>query len=213
MRYRDRAEAGRKLAEALAAYRDRPCVVYALPRGGVPVAVEVARSLSAPLDLMLVRKIGAPFQPELALGAVSDGDAPDIVVNEDIARLAQIDKAEISAIAAREVEEIKRRRALYLSGREPVSAAGKVAILVDDGLATGATARAGLRSLRRQAPQQLVLAVPVAPTATVEDLKPEADEIVCLQAMDDFHAVGVYYLDFGQVPDAEVIRLLSQARR
>jgi len=211
MRYRDRSEAGRVLADALASNAGQDCVVYALPRGGVPVAFEVARALSAPLDLMLVRKIGVPFRPELALGAVADGDVPEIVVNEDVAELAQLDQTMIAAAAARQMQEIARRRDLYLGGRKPIRATDRIAILVDDGLATGATARAALRAVRRQAPRRLILAVPVAPQATVESLKAEADEIVCPQVVAVFHAVGLHYQDFDQVEDAEVVRLLSEA--
>lgn len=211
LRYADRAEAGRLLAQSLARHRDQPCVVYALPRGGVPVAYEIARALHAPLDLMLVRKIGVPYQPELAMGAVADGDPPVLVLNDDIVDAIAPGKELIAEIMARESEEIERRRKLYLGGRMPLPATNRVAIVVDDGLATGATARAALRALKRQKPRRLILAIPVAPAETVAALKAEADEIVCLQVVEDFIAVGAYYRDFQQVEDDEVTRLLAMA--
>ena len=211
LRYADRAEAGRLLAQSLARHRGEPCVVYALPRGGVPVAAEIARALRAPLDLMLVRKIGVPYQPELAMGALADGDPPVVVLNDDIVAAISPSAALIDAATAREGAEIARRRTIYLGGRRPLSAADRVAIVVDDGLATGATARAALRALKRQKPRRLILAVPVAPAETVAALKPEADEIVCLQVVEDFIAVGAYYGDFRQVSDDEVTQILAGA--
>lgn len=213
MRYEDRTEAGRLLGEALGSYASQQCVVYALPRGGVPVAVEVAQALSAPLDLILVRKIGVPFQPELALGAVADGDVPETVLNEDIVASLNADDGVIADAVKREMREIARRRDLYLSGQEPIRATGRVAFVVDDGLATGATARAALRTVRRRAPQRLILAIPVAPKSTVEALRAEADEVVCLQEIEKFPAVGVYYRDFRQIGDDEVVQLLNDARK
>lgn len=213
MRYEDRTQAGQLLGEALASYANQQCVVYALPRGGVPVAVEVARALSAPLELILVRKIGVPFQPELALGAVADGDVPETVLNEDIAASLNADDDLIADAVKREIREIARRRDLYLSGREPMRATGRVAVVVDDGLATGATARAALRAIRKQAPQRLILAIPVAPKSTVEALRAEADEVVCLQEIEKLRAVGVYYRNFRQIGDDEVAELLNDARK
>jgi putative phosphoribosyl transferase len=211
LRYADRAEAGRLLAQSLGRHRDQPCVIYALPRGGVPIGYEIARALKAPLDLMLVRKIGVPFQPELAMGAVADGEPPVVVLNDDIVAAIGPGKELIAEATARECTEIARRRALYLGGRAPLSAAGRVAIVVDDGLATGATARAALRALKRQKPSRLILAIPVAPAETVAALKAEADEIVCPQIVEDFIAVGAYYRNFRQVEDDEVKRLLVAA--
>lgn len=211
LRYADRAEAGRLLAQTLVRHRGEPCVVYALPRGGVPVAMEIARALLAPLDLMLVRKIGVPYQPELAMGALADGDPPVVVLNDDIVAAISPSEELIAAAIAREAAEIARRRVAYLGGRPPLSAAERIAIVVDDGLATGATARAALRALKRQKPRRLILAVPVAPAETVAALKPEADEIVCLQVVEDFIAVGAYYREFRQVSDDEVTRILAAA--
>lgn len=210
--FQDRNEAGRQLAAALDAYRGQDCIVFALPRGGVPVAFEVARALSAPLDLIMVRKISAPFQPELALGAVVDGAEPEIVLNEDIARLLQPTPEFLRQASERELKEIHRRRQVYLCGHAPLSAAGKVAIVVDDGLATGATARAALRALRRQGPKRVVLAVPVGPSDTVEMLRREVDDLVCLSIPEGFGAVGAYYRHFPQVADAEVVALLGTCR-
>ena len=212
LRYADRAEAGRLLAKSLLRHRGQSCVIYALPRGGVPVGFEIARALHAPLDLMLVRKIGVPYQPELAMGAVADGEPPVVVLNDDIVAAVAPSEGMVAEATRRESDEIARRRALYLGGQPPLSASGRVAIVVDDGLATGATARAALRALKRQKPARLVLAIPVAPAETVASLKPEADEIVCPQVLEDFTAVGAYYRNFRQVEDGEVIRLLAQAR-
>lgn len=210
--YRDRSEAGRQLAVALDGYRGQDCVVYALPRGGVPVAFEVAKALAAPLDVILVRKIAAPFQPELALGAVVDGPAPEIVLNDGIARQLQPDPDFLHQASERELKEIHRRRQIYLCGHPPISAKGRTAIVIDDGLATGATARAALRALRRQEPRRVILAVPVGPRDTVELIRGEVDDLVCLSIPEDFGAVGAYYRNFPQVTDAEVVALLGACR-
>lgn len=208
-RFRDRAEAGRILAEVLAARAYPDPVVLALPRGGVPVAVEIARALKAPLDLVMVRKLGVPSQQELAAGAVVNGDRPVIVVNEDIAAHFGLDAAKMQALAEAQLPEIRRRRELYLAGRDPVPLAGRSAIVVDDGVATGATMRAALRAVKRHDPARLVLAVPVAAQDSLDSLREEADEIVCLATPAPFFAVGAHYDDFPQVSDAEVIRLLN----
>ncbi len=211
MRLRDRSEAGRLLAEALRPRVTPPCVVLALPRGGVPVAREIARALGCPLDLVMVRKIGAPGQPELALAAVANGEAPVLVVNEEVRRMSGVDEAWLEAAKARELEEIARRRRRYLADRAPAPVTGRTAILVDDGVATGATTRAALRAVRRRRPQRLILAVPVAPPETLSALAREADEVVCLHTPDDFMAVGQFYHDFHQVDDEEVMAALAQA--
>jgi putative phosphoribosyl transferase len=186
-------------------------VVLALPRGGVPVAFEVSQALAAPLDLVLVRKIGAPMQPELAVAAVVDGDRMELVVNEELARELGLTDAWIRGEATRQVEEIERRRRLYLAGRERVAVEGKTAIVIDDGIATGATTRAALRAVRSREPKHLVLAVPVAPAETVEALRGEVDEVVCLATPSPFGAIGFFYDDFRQVGDDEVRDLLARA--
>jgi putative phosphoribosyl transferase len=213
MRFADRTEAGRLLAARLLARRPVDAVVYALPRGGVPVAAEVARALGAPLDLVLVRKLGAPGNPELALGAVVDGAEPETVLNEDVAAITGATDAFIAAARTRELREIERRRALYLAGRAPLDPKGRTAIVVDDGLATGATARAALHALRRRGAARLILAVPVAPPPTLAALRPEADEIVSLVEEDIPRGIGAFYADFHQLDDEEVIALLAAAPR
>lgn len=210
MTFRDRIDAGQKLADALRKFAGEDVIVYALPRGGLPVGFEVAKVLHCPLDIVLVRKIRAPFQPELALGAVVDGDRPEIVLN-DFANGLEPSEEAINAAAALELKEIERRRAIYLCGRHPEAAQGRTAILVDDGLATGATARAAIRALRRQHPKRLVLALPVAPTDSLAEIAPEVDEVICLETDDHFGAVGAYYRDFTQVTDQEVVAILGEA--
>jgi putative phosphoribosyl transferase len=210
MSFADRSEAGRRLAAVLAGYRNEACVVLALPRGGVPVAAEVATALSAPLDLILVRKIGVPAQPELAMGAVVDGGKPIVVRNDDVIAITGISAAEFRAVCDRELAEIERRRSLYLGGRPAADVAGRVAIVIDDGVATGATTRAALRAIRARHPRRLVLAVPVAPTSSLDELGAEADEVVCLESHEPFGAIGWFYDDFSQVPDEEVTRILAR---
>ena len=210
MPFRNRADAGRKLAAALAAYKDERPVVLALPRGGVPVAAEVASALGAPLDLVLVRKLGVPFQPELAMGAVVDGAAPIVVRNEDVIRLSGVSEEELEAVCAAELAEIERRRERYLGTRARIDVAGRVVIVIDDGVATGATTRAALRALRRRGPKKIILAVPVAPTETLVDMREEADEVVCLEDYADFGAIGFFYSDFRQTSDSEVIVALAR---
>jgi putative phosphoribosyl transferase len=208
--FRDRSAAGQKLALALAAYRAQQPVVAALPRGGVPVAAEIAAALHAPLDLILVRKIGVPFQPELAMGAVVDGDPPLVVRNEGVIQLADIDEADFNAVYERELEEIERRRERYLGDRQRAVVAGRTAIVVDDGIATGATTRAALRATRLRNPKQLILAVPVAPTESLAAMRAEADQVVCLEDYSDFGAIGCYYSDFRQVSDEDVVEILRR---
>ena len=210
MPFSNRTEAGRKLAEALAFYKGQHPVILALPRGGAPVAAEIAAALEAPLDLVLVRKIGVPFQPELAMGAVIDGQEPLVVRNEQVIRMAEINQSEFDAIRDRELEEIERRRKLYLGNRPHPELKGQTVIIVDDGIATGATIRVALRAIRMRKPRKLILAVPVAPTQSLDELRTEADEIVCLEDYEDFGAIGLYYSDFRQISDAEVIKLLEQ---
>jgi putative phosphoribosyl transferase len=210
MSFRDRSDAGQRLAAALLKYEGQPVTILALPRGGVPVAAKAAEALDAPLDLILVRKVGVPSQPELAMGAVVDGPKPVVVRNEDIISLTRISDEEFKAVCDREFAEIERRRKTYLAGREPAPVAGRVAIVIDDGIATGATMRAALQATRMRKPRRLVLAVPVAPTSTLQDLREEADEIICLEDYADFGAIGLYYADFRQTNDREVIALLAR---
>jgi putative phosphoribosyl transferase len=207
--FADRERAGRLLGQRVAQLHLADPVVLALPRGGVPVAAEVARALHAPLDLLMVRKIGAPWQRELAVAAVVDGEHPEVVVDEDTLRLSGADRAYVDAQAKRELKEIERRRAVYLRGRAPLPLAGKSVVLVDDGIATGTTARAGLKALQRVHAARLVLAVPVAPADTIARLRGEVDELVCLSQPEFFPAVGVHYRDFHQVEDDEVIEWLA----
>ena len=210
MSFRDRSDAGHQLAVALSKYRRDQATVLALPRGGVPVAAEVARALDAPLDLILVRKIGVPFQPELAMGAVVDGAQPVIVRNEDVIALTGISEEEFEAACRRELAEIERRRQRYLADRQRAPIAGRVAIVIDDGIATGATVRAALQATRIRKPGELVLAVPVAPAQTLADLRREADDIICLESHESLGAIGLFYADFHQISDEEVTELLAR---
>lgn len=212
MLFQDRTEAGQRLAKALASFAGADCVILALPRGGLPIGYEVAKALRAPLGIVLVRKIRAPFQPELALGAIVDGEHPELVLNESVAQAFGTDAESIKAAAELELKEIERRRKIYLAGRQGESVKDRVAIIVDDGLATGATARAAIRAIRRQGPKTLVLAVPVAPRETVEELRPEVDQLICLETPLNFGAVSMFYEEFPQVTDQEVVVTLAQAR-
>jgi putative phosphoribosyl transferase len=213
-RFADRSAAGRVLGERLRALHLRPpLIVLALPRGGVPVGAAVAQALQAPLDLLLVRKIGAPWQRELALAAVVEGDPPDIVIDEDVQRGMGAHSDYIEAQAQVQLREIERQRRAYLSGRPATPVQGRTVIVVDDGIATGTTMRAALKALRRRRPAKLVLAVPVAPRDTLEQLRGEVDQMVCLDTPCPFFAVGAHYLRFHQVEDDEVIEALDAADR
>jgi len=205
----DRRDAGRRLAEAIAKYQFPDPVVLALPRGGVPVASEIARRLGAPLDIILVRKIGAPHQAELAVAAVIDGDKPRIVHNIDVMQETGATEDYVRREAGRQIEVIERRRALWLGDRPQISITGKTAIVVDDGIATGATMRASLQGLRLQHPRTVIVAVPVAARETVAELEVEVDAVVCLHAPEHLGAVGLHYRNFTQVSDADVTRILA----
>lgn len=209
--FKDRRSAGKLLAERIKELKPADPVVLAMPRGGVPVGLEVAKALGAPLDLVLVRKIGVPYQPELAAGAVVDGDQPEIVVNDDVMQLAGLTSEYIDERAKEELVEIERRRQVYLSDRPRVPLNGRTLIIVDDGIATGASIRAAIAALKRRNPLKLILAVPVAPADTIEKLRAEVDDVVCLQMPEPFYAIGMHYDDFHQVPDDEVVRLMNEA--
>jgi predicted phosphoribosyltransferase len=196
----------------LANFRGQDCLVLALPRGGVPVAAEVALALHAPLDILLVRKIGAPHQPEFAIGAVIDGGAPVIVRNPELIRLSGTTEKQFEMICSQQLNEIERRRNLYLRGYRPMSPTDRVAIIIDDGIATGATMRAALQATRMRHPKELVLATPVAAPDTLESLRGEVDEVVCLVSPENFGAVGRFYADFEQTTDEEVVATLARLR-
>jgi len=206
----DRTDAGRQLAARLVGRFATPPVVLALPRGGVPVAAEIAHALHAPLDLLFVRKIGTPFEPELAYAAVVDGVPPQTVVNQDVAAFVHVGEHYLADETRRELEEIGRRRTTYLAGRAPLPVQGRDVVLVDDGLATGTTARAAILALRRNQPASLTLAVPVAPEDTARELRPLVDALVCLAMPEPFRAIGLHYEDFHQLDDEEVIELMER---
>src|SRR5712692_10273493 len=208
--FANRRSAGRQLGERLQHLRPEKPVVLALPRGGVPVGFEIAERLEAPLDVALVRKIGVPWQPELALGAVGDGAEPQVIINEALAADLAIDESYIAGETARQLKEIERRRRIYLGDRPPVSLTGRTVIIVDDGIATGSTVRAALCAVRKAGAGKIVLAVPVAPEDTIERLRAEVDEIVCVFSPSPFIAVGAHYDEFPQLTDADVVALLKE---
>lgn len=206
----DRQDAGRQLAERIAVLSLRSPLVLALPRGGVPIAAEIAKALEAPLDLLLVRKIGVPWQPELAVGAVVDGGNPRTIINDNVARVTHISEADIAVFAKTQLGEIERRRNLWLAGREHVPVAGRTAIVVDDGVATGASVRVALDAIKLQQPARTLLAVPVVVDYVADSLRAVCDDLICLAAPSDLAAVGQFYKDFHQLTDDEVKRLLDQ---
>lgn len=209
-RFRDRHEAGERLAEAVAALDLTDPVVLALPRGGVPVAVPVAQRLGAPLDLLMVRKIGAPSNPEYATGAVVDGDPPQVVWTSEVLKGLGLTEADMRPVLDRELQTLAERRDTYLQGRAPVPLAGRDAVVVDDGIATGATLRAALKGLAARGPARVVLAVPIGPPGVADDFADLADEVICLMTPTPFHAVGQGYARFDQTGDAEVLAALAQ---
>lgn len=211
-RFGDRHDAGKRLAAELSEYADQDDVlVLALPRGGVPVAYEVAEALNAPLDVFLVRKLGVPGHKELAMGAIASGGVR--VLNEEVVRLAGVDEQTIARIAAEEQRELERREREYRDDRPLLNVAGRTVILVDDGLATGSTMRAAALALQEQNPERLVIAVPVAAPETYEEFRQDVDEIVCAITPEPFYAVGLWYEDFSQTTDEEVRALLARAAR
>jgi predicted phosphoribosyltransferase len=211
-KYQDRRQAGRVLAQALPAYAGRPdVVVLALPRGGVPVAYEVATRLGVPLDVFVVRKLGVPGHEELAMGAIASGGV--IVVNRDVIERLGMPRAAIERVVAAEQAELARREQLYRAGRPPLDVTGKTVILVDDGLATGSTMRAAIAALKQRGAWRIVVAVPIAPPETCEELSSEADEVVCAATPEPFFGVGQWYANFEQTTDEEVHELLEAAAR
>jgi putative phosphoribosyl transferase len=210
-RFRDREDAGRRLAERLVGYRGENPMIFALPRGGVPVGYEIARSLDAPLDVFIARKLGAPDQPELGIGAVAQDGAR--VLNERIVREVGVSEEYIERIAAEETEEAQRRLELFRGDRPEPEVRERTAILVDDGIATGVTTQAAIEALRRRNPRRLVLAVPVCAAHTAELIRQEVDELICLEAPSNLMAIGLWYQNFEQTSDEEVIELLERTRR
>jgi putative phosphoribosyl transferase len=210
MVFLDRADAGKHLAKALTRYRGQNVAVLALPRGGLPVAAEIAYALEAQLDIILVRKVGTPGQPELAMGAVVDGADPTIIRNDDVIQMMGVSETEFESVCAHELAEIERRSRRFLGRRKRAEITGRTVIVVDDGVATGATARAALRAIRKRAPKALILAVPVAAAQAITLLRAEVDALVCLEAPKVFGAVGSFYDDFRQVSDEEVLAILSR---
>ncbi|BAV51088.1 phosphoribosyltransferase [Mesorhizobium sp. 113-1-2] len=209
--FRDREEAGVKLGLELSRLQLHRPIVLALPRGGVPVAVEVARALNAPLDLLIVRKVGAPGNPELAVAAIVDGDPGDVVLNREIVETYALDESELRALIANERPELERRRAAYRGKTKPISIAGKTAIIVDDGAATGTTMKIAVRALKRRSPREIIVAVPVSPQETVAALEQEADRVVCLSQPGQFRALGHHYLRFPQLSDNDVVSAMDEA--
>jgi putative phosphoribosyl transferase len=210
MPFRNRSEAGRWLADRLQAYAQRPdVIVLALPRGGVPVGFELARSLNAPLDVFLVRKLGLPGQEELAMGAIASGGVR--VLNDDVVRAVGVPASVIDDVARKEDQELRRREAAYRGSRPAPEVRGRVVILVDDGLATGSTMKAAVRAVRQMQPARVVVAVPVAAASTRDELAAEVDEVVCMTPPEPFLAVGRWYEDFSQTTDDEVRDLLQRA--
>lgn len=210
-RYVDRRDGGRALARSLEHLRGPKTLVLGLPRGGLPVADEVARALSAPLDLWIVRKVGAPFQPELGLGALAEGQDEPYLDHVSIAEVG-LEPGDLAPIVRRERDEVAKRVRKFRRGAPPPEVRGRTVIVVDDGVATGGTARAALRAIRARDPGRLVLAAPVAAADTLRAMKHEADEIVCPRPEQWFAAVGLWYVDFAQVDDDEVIEILDRAR-
>ncbi len=211
-RFQNRIEAGRALAAKLQAYTNRQDVlVLALPRGGVPVAFEVAKMLNAPLDIFVVRKLGLPSQEELAMGAIASGGVR--VLNQGLVKYLNIPESIIEAVAAQEEKELERREQLYRNHRPPLEVEERVVILVDDGLATGATMRAAIEALRQLNPSRIVVAVPVSPPAVCREFRREADDCICALTPEIFDGVGKWYEDFSQTTDDEVRDLLERARR
>ena len=209
--FENRQDAGQQLAQRLLHLKDDRPVVLGLPRGGVVVAAEVAKTLGAPLDVLVVRKLGAPHQPELAIGAVTNGDKPQRILNDKVIALVGVRDEYLQMETAAQLDEVRRRQTLYRGGRSAIDTTQRTVIVVDDGIATGATVRAGIQALRQSNIKQIVLAVPVAPQETIDVLRAEVDELVCLATPQNFTAVGAFYGDFHQTTDAVVIQALERS--
>ncbi len=208
--FEDRRDAGRKLATKLTRFRDGRCVVFGLPRGGVPVGYEISRSLGAPLDVFVSRKLGAPDQPEFGIGAVAAGGVR--VLSTEVIRRLGIPDEYVERVTAQEIAEVNRRLRFFRGGRPEVEVAGRTVILVDDGLATGVTARAAVEALKKRKPGRLILAAPVCAAQTAELFAPRVDELLCLISSSDLGAIGLWYRNFDQTTDQEVVQLLEEAR-
>ncbi len=209
--FANRLEAGRQLGRRLEHLSGRPVMVLGLPRGGVIVAAQIAEALTAPLDVLVVRKLGAPLQPELAIGAVTDGDQPQQIFNDELIHRLSVSREYLDREIQWQLAEVRRRQELYRGGRPAVKILQQTVIVADDGIATGATVRAGIQALRSNRAARIVLAVPVAPLQAVQALRQEVDELLCLQTPASFTAVGAFYGDFRQVTDEEVIDTLQRA--
>lgn len=208
--FADRRDAGQQLAARLSVYQHcRDGIVLALPRGGVPVAYEIARALQLPLDVFIVRKLGVPDQEELAMGAIASGDVT--VFNSDIVEQCQVSEADIQRVMLKEGRELQRREARYRGDRPFPLLSGRTLILVDDGIATGASIKAAIKALHQHAPKKLIIAIPVAPRSSIDELHPLVDEVVCLHAVTRFYGVGGFYRHFAQTTDEEVCSLLQFA--
>lgn len=211
MIFKNRKQAGEQLARRLVKYKGKKTVVLAIPRGGVVVGAEVARVLGCPLDVIVTRKIGAPGNPEFAIGAIGPYD--QIFLNQEIIARYNIPKEYLNAEIGRQGLEMERRERAYRESRQPLGLKGKTVILVDDGIATGANVKVAVKSVKCQRPKKLVLAVPVGPKETIEELKEEVDELVCLSMLSDFYAVGQFYQEFGQTTDEEVVEILRKSSK
>ena len=210
--FRDRQDAGEKLGTSLGPLQLQDPIVLALPRGGVPVGAEVAKILKAPLDLVIVRKVGAPGNPELAVAAIVDGDPPDVVLNREIVEAYALGNSALRVLIARERPELERRRSVYRGKGLPLSVAGKTVVIVDDGAATGTTMKVAIRALKRRSPRKIVVALPVAPPEVVDELAQEADLTICLNQPARFRALSYYYGNFPQLSDSEVLDVMASAR-
>ena len=209
--FRDRTEAGKALGGELAKLRLPRPVVLALPRGGVPVAAEIAVLLKAPLDLVIVRKVGAPGNPELAVAAIVDGNPPDIVLNREVIEAYQLDDEVLATLIDEERQELLRRRALFRGTKQPLSIEGRTVILVDDGAATGTTMKVALKALRRRSPRELIVALPAASTGALNSIAAETHRLICLAHPEPFRALSCHYQLFDQLSDEDVLRILREA--